>query len=89
MIEPVLLVLCGCMCVFVCIRWTAPAHDAAIHTYPTRPNTPKRQLVALMAAYPGLSKEEAARALRVKAAVVALRRRGWDVGSALGELTAR
>lgn len=42
-----------------------------------------------MAAYPGLSKEEAARALRVKAAVGALRRRGWDVGSALGELTAR
>jgi hypothetical protein len=42
-----------------------------------------------MAAYPGLSKDEAVRALRVKAAVGALRRRGWDVGSALGELTAR
>lgn len=42
-----------------------------------------------MSAYPGLNKEEATRALRVKAAVGALRRRGWDVGSALGELTAR
>ncbi len=72
------------------------SRDRAIRTTTALSKPPRRpiqfnqsQLVALMSAYPDLSKEEAARALRVKAAVGALRRRGWDVGSALGELTAR
>ena len=65
-------------------------HIAHTHVAHTRTHVHKRksQVLALVQAY-GLSKEEAARALRVKAALAALRRRGWDAGTALVELTAR